>query len=249
MRLPSHRRVRLAGFVVAALLLVLAAYPGTFGAPYVTASDGPQYAHTIVPAGSPLYDEYTSGYDHEVYQYEELSPVARELFDRTRAAEPREQYNGERRYIPEVCRDFMLVCDTYYEDDLPEEFTYGTELDYEEAFVFVEDGSDRYLLQTGWTGQGGLFAFPVRVVLSWLTLVPLAGFIGLLATKSADTGLLTGAVGGGILVAVGSLLSPYVEMMGVASGLAIGLVCLVVVWLSITVTGGRALYQRVTNRR
>ncbi|MEF8974466.1 MAG: hypothetical protein V5A15_06200 [Haloarcula sp.] len=246
MRLPSHRHVRLAGFVVAALLLALAVYPGTFGDPYVTASDSPKYAHTIVPESSPLYDEYTAGYDHEVYQYEELSPVAQELFDRTRAAEPREQYNGERRYIPAVCRDFMLVCDTYYEDDLPEEFTYGTQLDYEEAFVFIEDGSDRYLLQTGWTGQGGLFAFPVRFALSLVTLVPLAGFIGLLAARSTDTGLLTGAVGGGILVAVASLVSPYLEMTGVVSGRAIGVVCLVAVWLSIIATGGRGLYRRVT---
>jgi len=246
MSLPSHRQLKVAGFVVAALLLALAAYPGSFGDPYVTASDSPKYAHTIVPESSPLYEEYTAGYDHEVYQYAELSPVARELFDRTRAAEPREQYNGNRRYIPAVCRGFMLVCDTYHEDDLPEEFTYGTELDYDEAFVFIDDGSDRYLLRTGWTGHGGLFAFPIRSVLSWLTLLPLAGFIGLLAARAADTSLLTGAVGGGAVVAVASLLSPYVEMTGAVSGLAIGVVCLLAVWLSIIATGGRALYHRMT---
>lgn len=244
----SRRLLRLTGFAVVAILLGLALYPGTLTSPYVTAEDTPRYAHTIVPETSPLYEDYTDGYDHEVYRYDELSPVGRELFDRTRAAPPRPQYNGERRFIPDVCRGFVLVCDTYSEDEMPEEFTYGTELSYEEAFVFVEDGDDRHLLRTGITGHLFLAPFPVGFVLRWLTMLPLAIFVAVVALRSGSDRALVGAVGGGALVAALGVLAPYLEMAGLVSTLAVGLILLVGVWLAITAAGGYGLYRRVADR-
>jgi len=95
----SHRHLRVAGIVLAVLLLGLTVYPGTLTTPYVTGEDTPRYAHTVVPEPSAEYKEVTSEHDPEVYQYEDLSLTAQELFDRTRAAEPRP--NGERRYTPD----------------------------------------------------------------------------------------------------------------------------------------------------
>lgn len=245
---PSlHRLLQATGSVIAVLLLGLAFYPGTFATPYVTAQETPKYTHTIVPESSSLYDEFTEDYNHEVYQYDELSPVGQELFDQTRAAEPRPQYNGERRYIPDVCRDFMLVCDEYSQDELPEQFTYGTELDYEDAFVFIEDGDDRYLLQTGITGHLFFAPFPIDFAIRWLTVLPLALFITVVTHKAESDRVLGGAVGGGIVVATVGILAPYIEMVGLGSARKISILFLAGVWIGILCTGGYWLYQRVTD--
>ena len=243
---PSTRSLRYAGIAVAVVLLGLAFYPGALATPYVTADETPKYAHTIVPESSPNYDDYTEGYDHEVYQYDDLSPVGRELFDRTRAAEPRAQHNDERRYIPDVCRGFVLVCDEYAQDELPEQFTYGTELDYDEAFVFVEDGDERYLLRTGTTGHMFLAPFPFRFFLGMLALLPLSLFVAVVTFGPWSDRSVVGAVGGVALVAVLSVLTPYVEMAGFGSARVVGLAVLVGVWVSILAAGGHRFYQWVT---
>lgn len=241
------RLLRLSGLAVAILLLGLAFYPGAFATPYVTAEETPKYAHTIVPASSSLYEEYTEDFDHEVYQYDELSPVGQELFDRTRDAEPRQQYNGERRYIPDVCRDFMLVCDEYSSSELPDQFEYGTELTYEEAFVFIEDGDERYLLQTGITGHLFFAPFPMNFVIRWLTVIPLAVFVASVSRRFESESVLRRTIGGGILVATVGVSTPYIEMVGLGSARTIGVLFMVGVWTSIFAAGGYWLYQRVTD--
>lgn len=240
----SHRLLRLSGVAVAVVLLGLAFYPGTLATPYVTADDTPKYAHTIVPESSPVYEEYTEEYEPRVYQYDDLSPAGQEVFDRARAAEPRPQYSGERRYVPDVCRDFVLVCDEYSRDELPEQFTYGTELTYEESLAFVEDGDDRYLLQTGITGHLFFGPFPVRFVVAWLTMLPLAALVAVVTVRSGSDRALGGAVGGGALVAVLAVLTPYVEMVGLGSARTIRVALLTAVWLAIVAAGGYWLYRR-----
>lgn len=242
---PRTSPLRVAGLVLAALLLALALYPGSFAAPYV--ADGPAYDHTIVPESSPLYDDYTEGYDHEVYQYAALSPVAQELFDRTRTAEPREQYNGERQYRPDVCRAFLLVCDSYAEDELPAEFTYGTELSHEEAFVFVEDGDERYLLRTGTTDHLFLAPFPTGFVLSWLTLLPLAAIVAIAAFRVEDERVLGGMIVGGTLVGAIGFGAPYVAFARLAPAWVLGTVAMAGVWLGALAWGSRWVYRRATD--
>lgn len=240
---PTQPLLRGSGIVIALLLVGLIFYPGAFASPYVTAQDGPQYAHTIIPESSPTYEGYTSEYDPEVYHYDALSPVAQDLFDRTRAADPRPQYNDERRYIPAVCRGFMLVCDTYHHDELPDEFTYGTELSPEETLQFVETDDERYLLQTGWDSHGTLFAFPFRFVIALLTMLPLAVAVAGTAVRSEDSRIVASAAGGGAAVIVLGLLAPYLEMYGLIPARPIGLFSVVAVWLVLLATGVYRAYQ------
>jgi hypothetical protein len=247
MQPSSDRALRLAGVALAVVLVALALYPGTLASPLVTADDTPKYSHTIVPESASQYDEYTAGYDHDVYQYEDLSPVAQELFDRTRAAESGP--NGERTYVPAVCRDWVLACDGYAEEDLPAAFTYGTELDYEEAFVFVEDGDERYLLQTGITGHLFLAPFPTGFALSWLTMLPLAGLVGALANRAGDERLLGGVVVVGAVVAALGVLAPYAELAGLVPAWVVGVVLLAGVWLAMLAVGGREVFGRVVADR
>lgn len=244
---PSRRLLRFSGIAVAVVLLGLAFYPGTLTSPYATSQDTLRYAHTIVPESSPQYEEYAEEHDPETLRYDELSPVARELFDRTKAAEPR-SYDGERRYVPDVCRDFVLVCDTYSQDELPDEFTYGTELTYEEAFVFIEDGDDRYLLRTGITGHLFFGSLPVGFVTRWLTMLPLAAFVAVVTLRSESDRVLGGAVGGSAAVAALGFLAPYAEMAGLVSTWIIGVLLLGGVWFSIFTAGGYRFYQWITDR-
>lgn len=242
---PLPYRVRRGfGIVIAILLVGLIFYPGALASPYITAQDGPQYAHTIIPESSPMYEEYTSEYELETYRYDELSPVARELFDRTRAADPRPQYNDERRYIPDVCRDFVLVCDAYSQNELPGEFTYGTELSTEATLQFIE-ADERYLFQTGYTSHATLFAFPFRFFMAVLVMLPLAIGVAVTAVKSENARILAGTVGGGVVVAVLSLLAPYLEMYGIVSARLIGVLVLAGVWLVLLAIGGYKLSQSI----
>lgn len=235
---PSSRLLRISGVAVVVLLVGLALSPGTLASPY--APDTPRYDHQIVPESSTMYEEVVEGSDPAVYQYDELSPVAQELFDRTRAAETQQ-------YTPTVCRNFMLVCDTYAEDELPEEFTYGTELTDEEAFVFVEDGDERYLFQTGTTGHLFLAPFPTGFALSWLTMLPLAAFIAVVTGTSASDRVLGAVVSSGVLVATLGVVAPYIEFAGLAPAWVLGVLLLGGVWIGILTAGGYTLYQRVAH--
>ena len=243
----SHQFLRYSGIALVVVLLGLAFYPGTLTSPYVTGQDTPRYAHAIVPESSPQYEGYVEEHDTEVLRYDELSPMARELFDRTRAADPR-NYDGEREFIPDVCRDFVLVCDAYPQDDLPDEFTYGTELTYEEAFVFIEDGDDRYLLRTGTTGHLFFGPFPVDFVIRWLTFLPLAAFVAVVTLRSESDRVLGGAVVGSVAVAALGVLAPYVEMTGLVSTWKTGVLLMGGVWFSIFTAGGYRLYQWIADR-
>lgn len=233
---PTTRRLRLTGVLVAILLLGLAGYSGTLASPYVIGQDSLQYSHAIVPETSAAYDEDVQ----PVYQYDELSPVARTFVDRTRASP-----HGE--YIPIVCGDFMLVCDEYTRDELPEEFTYGEQLHYGEGLVFIEDGNDRFLFETGTTFHG-LPALPVRLLSAWGTVLPLAAIVAGITLRSRKDRVLAGTVSIGVLVAALCLLAPYTEMVGLISARAIGLLLVSAVWIGILAMGGYQLYRWVAGR-
>lgn len=238
----THRSLQFVGVALAVILLWLAFYPGTLATPYVTGEESPRYAHAIVPESSALSDENLDEYDLPVYQYDELSPIAQELFDRTRAA-------PDHRYTPDVCREFMLVCDTYAPADLPKEFTYGTGLHTEESLVYIETDGTRYLFETGWTGHVALFAFPFRLFIAWLTMLPLAGGVALVTATARNDRVLTGTVAGAALVASLAVLAPYVQMVGLVSAWTIRALLLAGVWASLLAAGGYLLYQRLVDAR
>ncbi|KTG11492.1 hypothetical protein AUR64_04365 [Haloprofundus marisrubri] len=139
----------------------------------------------------------------------------------------------------------MLVCDTYSQDDLPNEFTYGTLLSPEEAYLIIEDGDERFLLRTGWTGHGGFFAIPLHFLIRWLTLLPLAVIIALGTREPESRRTHKLALGLGLVVCVLGFLAPYIEMIGLVSALQLGLLLLCAVWLLLLIRGGYRLYQKV----
>jgi hypothetical protein len=211
MSLPSSRVLQVLGIATAVLLVALLFHPATFAAPYAGEHTS-QYSHELV-------SEWEGDGDLAVYEYDELSPVARELFDRTREADG--------SYSPDVCAEFMLVCDGYYEDELPDEFTYGAYLSPPESHVIVEEGDERYVLKTG---QGSVQAiyFDTGGIVSFVTLIPTALFLvfavganRIIGTAAADR-VLGASVAGGATLGALSMLAPYLEMYGVVTAERLG---------------------------
>jgi hypothetical protein len=230
---PSTRTLRVAGLAVAVLLLWLAVYPGTVASPYV-AEDSREYYHQIIPETAAEYNETVE--QAPTYNYSDLSPTAQTFVDRTRAAPNTE-------YTPVVCEEFVLTCDEYTRDELPEEFTYGEDLELAEATVVIRDGDEQFLLQTGMVGHGW-FGIPVRVLTAWLTMIPLGVFVGKVALRTERERLLGGAVGAGIVVAIAGFAAPYTELVGVLQARTIGFLLLGSVWIGLLGRGGYWLARR-----
>lgn len=202
-----HRRhVAVAGVLVAALLLVLVWYPGTFVGPE---DDRELYEHRVDPATASSYDQrlatirseaernegFEEGTDVEdeltTVSYEELSPAARATFDRTLEAPP--DASGAHVYDPFVCRDGWRLCAGMQRSELPPEFGYGSGSPLDGAALIVETDDGRYLFSTGavdYTPQDGagfglaIFTYVVKGV----ALIPFAAFL-----LAYSTGIATGS--------------------------------------------------------
>ena len=235
------RHLRIAGLVVAIILLGLAAYPGTLAEPYETARNSPAYDHTILSESSVTYEEYADDPDIETYRYDELSPAGQELFDRTLDA-------PDRTYEPTVCEDFLLVCDAYPESELPPEFTYGTQLPPDVALHFVEKDGERYLFQTGLVNQATLFGFSNTLFLAWPAVIPLGLFVARAAVKSGDDRYVAAVTAFGAVVAALALVAPYLELFEVVSAFWVGVAVLAGTWLLLFGAGGHRLYRLVAGR-
>ena len=240
----SRRVLRLFGIAAAVGLVFLASYPGAFASPYEPASETERYQHAIIPESSDAYEKMTGEREFETVDYAELSPTAQELIDRTKAGEP--GHCDRIRYTPEICQDFVLVCDEYRADELPGEFTYGEDLRPEDAYVLVEDGDDRYILQTGAEGHADMFmrAGIIGRFFVLVTLIPLAAVVGGVAVGTEEDRLLAGTVGGGVAVAAVGVLLPYVEMFGPAPVSGLSVPFLGFVWLGMIGVVGNVLYRR-----
>lgn len=242
--MPSldSRRLRIAGLVVAVGLLALAAYPGTLASPYETTRGGPSYDHAIVPESSVTYEEYASDPDLATYRYEDLSPAAKEVFDRTLA-------DPDREFEPTVCRGFVLVCDAYAQSDLPPEFEYGTRLRPDEALRFVEKGGERYLFRTGTINHATLFGFSNLLFLAWPTVIPLGLLVARAAYAAESDRYVAGVTAFGAVVAALSLVAPYLEMYRVVGAFWVGVAVLAATWLAIVAAGTHRVYRWVDARR
>ena len=219
----SNTGLIVAAAVVALLLGALAFYPGVLAPGYVL-SDSVNYEHEIEAGpGDNVASEIEFGHpddlEHITYRYEELSPIARELFDRTRTAE-------SATYTPKLCTDRVLICDTYYHKNLPPEFIYGKSLDNVSLYTVVEYDGDQYLLRTGvdWTATYWNPLYGIVVLLFRGLLVFHAG--ALVATTlmrldpedSMNTRLYAILIGGGTLAATVGFLVPYIEIAGLLNG-------------------------------
>lgn len=209
--------------VVFLLLVSLAFYPGTLALGYE--DDFWEYDHEIEagPGDNVTSEvEFETGTDTEeiTYRYEELSPIAQEFFDQTRTAD-------SATYTPNICTDYVLVCNGYYEEELPTEFTYGQSLDNASLYTIIEYEGGSYLLRTGTSYEPNnpnfLYGFNMLLfrgllllhagTIATITLVRLSG-----RWTSANDDVYTTLIGGGVASATAGFLLPYVQLSGLVSG-------------------------------
>lgn len=138
--------------VALALVGLIFSYPGAISSPYTdTGLDG-YYDNQLVEQASDVesIEHPTVTDETSVYQYRELSPVAKEVFDKTRSDE-------DNIFTIVICHDWVLVCDEYYESEVPDEFQYGAvghNVDESELYTVIEDEGEAYVVQTGALGHG-----------------------------------------------------------------------------------------------
>ena len=135
-----------------ALMGIIFTYPGFVSSPYSDTGLEGYYANQIVEEADDIESiEHSAVTDKtSVYQYNELSPAAKEVFDKTRSA-------ADDSFTIVLCHEWTLTCDEYYESDVPDEFQYGAvghNVDESELYTVVEDEGEAYVLQTGALGHG-----------------------------------------------------------------------------------------------
>lgn len=138
--------------VALALIGLIFSYPGALSSPYSDTGLHGYYDNKIVEQASSVESIEHSAVTDEtsVYQYSELSPVAKEVFDKTRSDE-------DNAFTIILCHDWTLTCDEYYESELPDEFQYGAvghNVDESELYTVIEAEGEAYVLQTGALGHG-----------------------------------------------------------------------------------------------
>ena len=153
-----------------------------------------------------------------VYQYNELSPVAKEVFDKTRSAV------GDSFTIV-LCHEWTLTCDKYYESEIPDEFQYGIvghNVDKSELYTVVEDEGEAYVLQTGALGPiagWDLSGLPL-VISSSLMVLLVSGVLVHNAIKPPEqigNGFAVWDIGAALLVGTFALAVPYLHMWDILS--------------------------------
>lgn len=205
-----------AAVVVALLLVSLAFYIGALAPGYDSNVENHEHNIEAGPSENVTSEvEFGPGTDlgKITYRYEELSPTAQELFDRTLAA-------GSATYTPDICTAYVLVCDGYYQEELPSEFTYGAGLDNPALYTVIEYGGDQYLLRTGvdYTANYANFAYAyVSLCFRGLLLFHAGAILTITLMRlrqrtSTNTQLYTILIGGGALAAALGFLIPYLEM-------------------------------------
>lgn len=139
--------------VIAALALIglVFSYPGAISSPYSdTGLDGYYDNRIVEQADDAESIEHPAVTDEtSVYQYSELSPVAKEVFDRTLS-------DDDNSFTIVICHDWTLTCDEYYESEVPDEFQYGAvghNVDESELYTVIENEEGAYVLQTGALGH------------------------------------------------------------------------------------------------
>ena len=236
--------------VVFLLLGGLAFYPGTLAPGYDR--DTSEYHHEIVAGpgiNSSIGGEYelATNPEYPSYRYEELSPTAQEFFDRARTAD-------SATYTPNICEDHMLVCNGYYEEELPSEFTYGLSLNNASLYTAITYDGATYLLQTGsayeFNNPNFLLGFNILLfrgllllhsgTIATITLVRLSG-----RWTRANDDLYTILIGGGVVSATTGFLLPYIQLSGLfrdeasitflGTAVALGYAIFGLVWLAVAI--------------
>ena len=206
--------------VALALIGLIFSYPGAISSPYSdTGLDG-YYDNQIVERADDIESIEHSAVTDEttVYQYDKLSPVAKEVFDKTRSA-------ADDSFTIVLCHEWTLTCDKYYESEIPDEFQYGivgNNVDKNELYTVVEDEGEAYVLQTGAlapvTGWD-LSGLPL-VISSSLMVLLVSGVLVHNAIKPPEqigNGFAAWDIGAALLVGTFALAVPYLHMWDILS--------------------------------
>lgn len=231
-------RLTVGGLVRIALALALTglifSYPGAISSPYSdTGLDG-YYDNEIVEQASDVesIEHPTVTDETSVYQYSELSPVAKEVFDKTRS-------DADNAFTIVICHEWTLSCDEYYESEIPDEFQYGAvghNVDESELYTVIEYEREAYVLQTGALGHGDgwdLSGLPL-VLSSSLMVLLVSGVLvhnAIRPPKHSSTGFSSWDVVVASLIGSFALAVPYLHMWDI----------LTVSWSRVLITGVVAL--------
>ncbi|MFD1571834.1 hypothetical protein [Halorubrum laminariae] len=217
-RLTVHRLTRIA--VALALIGLIFSYPGAISSPYSdTGLDG-YYDNQIVERANDIESIEHSAVTDEttVYQYDKLSPVAKEVFDKTRSA-------ADDSFTIVLCHEWTLTCDEYYESDVPDEFQYGAvghNVDEHELYTVVEDEGEAYVLQTGALGHADgwdLSDLPL-VISSSLMVLLVSGVLvhnTIKPPEQSGNGFAAWDIGAAFLIGTFALAVPYLHMWDILS--------------------------------
>ncbi|QZA88017.1 hypothetical protein K0C01_09450 [Salinarchaeum sp. IM2453] len=218
---------RILGIITAVLLIGCLFYLGSLAYPYIF-SGGADYHHSVSPETDEHYEDIVHEHNDtiEVHQYEELSPAAQEVFNRAKV---------DGSFTPDICQNYTIICDGYYKDELPDDFTYGEGLSIDEAYDIIEQDDNRYLLLTGdrYHATGPAIDRAVPQIVLWLTVVPLVLFIGAVTFRAENEQLIQVAVSVGLGSMIVIIAAPYITMIGAISTFNLSLLFLAAVWTSI----------------
>ena len=138
--------------IALALIGLVFSYSGALVSPYHDTGLNGYYDNQIVEQASDIesIEHSTVTGQTPIYQYSELSPVGKEVFDKTR-------FDEDNTFTIIICNDWALTCDEYYESEVPDEFQYGAvghNVDESELYTVIEYEGEAYVLQTGALGHG-----------------------------------------------------------------------------------------------
>lgn len=206
--------------VAFALIGLIFFYPGTISSPYSDTGLNGYYDNRIVEQANDIESiEHTAVTDEtSVYQYNELSPVAKDVFDKTRSA-------ADDSFTIVLCHRWTLTCDEYYESDVPDEFQYGAvghDADESELYTLVEDDGEAYVLQTGALGHADgwdLSGLPL-VISSSLMILSISGVLihnTIRPPEQSGKCFAAWDIGAAFLMGVFALAVPYFHMWDILS--------------------------------
>lgn len=219
--LTLHSLIRVV--LAVALISLIFYYPGAIASPYDDPIFEGYYDNEIVEQASDVESVEHSEVTDEtaVYQYSELSPVAKEIFDKTRSDE-------SNSYTILICHDWTLTCDEYYASELPAEFQYGAvgnNVDESELYTVIEDEGEAYVLQTGalWHADPGWIMLSDQdhlILLSSLMVLLVSGVLlykTIRPPKPDGNGFASWDIALACFIGIFALAVPYLHMRDIIS--------------------------------
>lgn len=175
------------GSICCVLLFLVLAFPSSPLSDRTVDGDG-RFEHTVDPEGSEAYqdrlEELTgpdgNASDLRQRSYENLTPAARKIFDRT--LENEQSPDGAYAHTPTLCQDDAIACPYRDRRELPSEFSYEPDSPATSSAMIVHTDDGTYLYATGaatMVETDGGFSEPIAI-LGLLLFLPYFLFLGAL---------------------------------------------------------------------